>query len=594
MEIPSRSQQKPSDCWDLSSLYIDDASWEAAFSSFQNYPSKIEAYRDRLASGQEILLEFLMLLYEVSRLDDRLGHYAFLRHSEDGGDAANQARQMRFSSAASLVQTAASWFTPELLQLDADYLQTFMQSPAGNDYRIALEKTLRFGPHTLSDKEEQLLALQEDASQTAQRSFAALTDVDLDFGSIETAQGAKALSQSSYAWFMLQADRGLRQRAWEQFYAGFDKHKNTLANLYAGAIKIDIFNARARKYPSSVEAALFGDKVPLSVYQSLVTTVREFLPHLHRYYQLRAKKLGLEKLELYDTRISLVSDVKTRYSYAQAVEVIIKALHPLGQEYLDVLQKGLSGAWVDRYENKGKRSGAFSAGSFDGEPYILMNYKDTVIGDVFTLAHEAGHSMHSWYSRANNPYPHYRYSIFEAEVASTFNEELLFDHLLKTSQDKDLKGYLLNKHLDDIIGTVFRQTMFAEFELICHSKLEAGEALGLAELRAEYRKLLQDYFGPAVNIHPLADLEGLRIPHFYRAFYVYKYATGLSAAMALAQGVLKKGGAATQSYLQFLKSGGRSYPIENLDQAGVDMSQPQAIRNAMQVFVTVLDQVETF
>jgi len=390
---------------------------------------------------------------------------------------------------------------------------------------------------------------------------------------------------------LLDKDQKVREKGFKQFYEQFDKHKNTLAELYHGSVQKDIFSTRIRGYESSRAKALFPDDVPESVYDNLIQTVHDHLPLLHEYYELRKELLGVEKLKHYDVYVSLVEGDQKGYPYEEGVEIIAEALAPLGDDYVSTLKEGLLGSWVDRYENKGKRSGAFSAGSYQGEPYILMNYKEDDIRHLFTLAHEGGHSMHSWYSVRNNPFQHYNYTIFEAEVASTFNEQLLATWMLENKADsKELKAYLIGKQLDDIIGTIFRQTMFAEFEYKAHRVIEEGKALTLEVIRKLYRSLLEKYFGPSMELEEESDLEGLRIPHFYRAYYVYKYATGLSAAIALSQRVLKGGDREREEYLSFLKSGGSRYPLESLKVAGVDMSQPEPIVSAMKHFRELLDQ----
>jgi len=354
--------------------------------------------------------------------------------------------------------------------------------------------------------------------------------------------------------------------------------------LYAGSVKLDKYIAKVRKYPSARAMALFPDNVPEAVYDNLVSTVNRNIPALHRYYALRKEVLGLDSLRHYDVYVPLVKEIKIERSYEQAVDIVIEALKPLGEEYVNTLRGGLLGGWVDRYENKGKRSGAFSAGSFLGNPYILMNYKDDVLDDLFTIAHEGGHSMHSWYSARNNPFMCYGYTIFEAEVASTFNEQLVFSYLYENSKDEREKAYLLANRIDNTLGTLFRQTMFAEFEERVHKIAESGEAITVDVLRKEYRGLLEKYFGPEMVFENVSDLEGLRIPHFYNAFYVYKYATGLSAGIALSEGVLKGGEKERNAYLNFLRSGGSRFPIESLELAGVDMSTPEPIEAACKRF----------
>ncbi len=387
-------------------------------------------------------------------------------------------------------------------------------------------------------------------------------------------------------------DRNIREKAYEKFYSVFDAHKNTIAALYAGSVNQDVYRSRARGYTSSREAALYPDKVPVSVYDNLVSTVRENLAPLHRYYALRKKLLKLDELRHYDVYVPLVKDVQKNIPYAEAVEIIREALSPLGREYTDTLCGGLTGGWVDKYENKGKRSGAFSSGGYEGYPYILMNYKEEVLRDVFTLAHEGGHSMHSWYSARSNPFMQYNYTIFEAEVASTFNEELLFRYLTETETDQTVKDYLIGTRAADIVATLYRQTMFAEYELRVHQLVESGTPLTADILRSEYRALLETYFGPDMVFEKTSDLEGLRIPHFYNAFYVYKYATGISAALALADRVLSGDQAEQNDYFAFLKSGGSRYPLESLKIAGVDMTSPEPILAAVRRFEQLVAAME--
>ena len=381
----------------------------------------------------------------------------------------------------------------------------------------------------------------------------------------------------------------MREEAYRRFYGVFNGHKNTLANLYAGSVLRDKYIAEVRGYSSARAEALFPDRVPEAVYDNLVASVRANLPALHDYYALRAERLGVKgDLRPWDVYASLVEGIKVTHSWDEAVTKVCDALAPLGGEYVDALRGGLNARWADRYENKGKRSGAFSAGSYVGNPYILMNYKEDVLRDVFTLAHEGGHSMHSWYSVKSNPFPSYDYTIFEAEVASTFNEQLLADKMMKETSDGRLRAYLIGKQIDDVIATIYRQTMFAEFERDTHAMAEAGEPLTVDTLRAKYRELLEAYFGDTMNLEEVSDLEGLRIPHFYRAFYVYKYATGLSAAMALSKRVLDGGESEREDYLAFLKSGGSRYPLESLKVAGVDMGSPEPVNAALQRFAELV------
>jgi oligoendopeptidase F len=471
-------------------------------------------------------------------------------------------------------------------------MAAFLDDPRLAEYRIYLNKLLRYRPHILSDKEERIIALHAEGEGTAHDSFSVLTNVDLDFGAVETPEGNKPLSQSTWAVFMEHPDRAVRRRAYAAFYGHFDAHKNTLAALYSGSVKQDVIRARIRNFPSARAAALFPDDVPETVYDSLIGAVHAGLGPLHRYYELRKRVLNLDEFRHYDVHAPLTANAVTRTTWDEAVELLAGALAPLGGEYTDTLCAGLRGRWADRYENRGKRSGAFSAGSFTAWPYILMNYKEDSVRDVFTMAHEGGHSMHSYYSAKSNPFMHYSYTIFEAETASTFNEELLFRCLLEKADTQALKAWLLNKRADDILSTLYRQTMFAEFEMISHRLEEAGTPLTVDVLRGEYRKLLGTYFGPSLVLEETSDLEGLRIPHFYRAFYVYKYATGISAALALAERVLTGGAAEREDYFAFLKSGGSRFPLASLKAAGVDMSTPAPVESACAVFGRLVDELE--
>jgi oligoendopeptidase F len=391
---------------------------------------------------------------------------------------------------------------------------------------------------------------------------------------------------------LVKRDPELRKRAFEQFYSEFQDHQYTLASSLAYSIKADVFRARARNYSSSLEAALFPDDVPVSVYQNLIKSVRGNFAPLFRYFELRRRILKLKELHHYDTYVPLVAEIESHISFDDAVDKVVSALQPLGKEYVEVLRAGLRGRWCDRYETKGKRSGAFSSGSYGAPPYILMNYKEDVFADLYTLAHEAGHSMHTWFAQKSQKFQDYDYPIFLAEVASTFNEELLTHYLLEQTRDPKMRAYIINRQIDDIRGTLFRQTMFAEFEKVIHQIEEGGDALTLDVFKSEYRKLLAAYFGENFALDPQLDLECLRIPHFYGAFYVYKYATGISAAVALSEKVLRGEAEAVERYLGFLKSGGSRFPLETLKAAGVDMSTPAPIESTLRLFERRLGELE--
>jgi len=588
-----RADVPADDRWDLSTLYTRDEDWERDLEALATRVPEIESFQGRLAESGAVLLQYLNLSVEIGLLEERLGYYAMLRQSEDGSDDSAQSRYTRFMQTASQVGAAMSFFAPELQQIPAERMDELTRHPGVEEFSIMLGKILRYREHTLNPSEERLLALQAEANQTARKTFSALTDVDMDFGEVETPEGPRTLTQSSFASLQEHRDREVRRRSFEQFYGHFEAHRHTLAALLSGSVALDVYSARVRGFESALQEGLFPDNVPVTVYDNLVDTVREHLPLLHRYYALRARVLDLPDLAVWDTKVSLVAESTIDTPYDRAVDTVIEALSPLGDEYCDTLASGLRGGWVDKFENKGKRSGAFSAGSYVGDPYILLNYKSDTIRDVFTLAHEAGHSMHSWYSVRANPFQHYDYTIFEAEVASTFNEQLLMKHLLDQKLEPQMRAYLLSKHLDDILATLFRQTMFAEFERTIHRLYESGTALTVDTLRSEYMQLLRAYFGDGVHLPELLQLEGLRIPHFYRAFYVYKYATGISAAISLAERVLHGGSEERERYFSFLQSGGSRFPIESLRLAGVDMESPEPVRSALALFGRRLEELES-
>ncbi|MDR1024482.1 MAG: oligoendopeptidase F family protein, partial [Treponema sp.] len=424
--IPARGEQRIEDTWDLSKLFSGDEAWGAALGDYEGQIEKLAAYRGTLGGSAEKLADYLDFVRDFRILEERLGYYADLRQTEDEG--ANAARTMtgKFMMAAARAQAASSWEAPEIQRIPGEDMERFLQSPRLAEHRVYLKKLLRYKPHILSDAEERLIALHSEGEGVVSETFSVLTNVDLDFGTIDTGEGPRPLSQSTWSVFMESPDRDIRRRAYEQFYSHFESHKTSLASLYSGSVKNDVIHARVRGFASARQAALFPDKVDEGVYDNLIAAVSANLGPLHRYYELRKKVLGLKELRHYDVYVPMVPKAIKETSWDQAVDLVSAALAPLGDEYVGTLRSGLLGRWADRYENKGKRSGAFSAGSFTGDPYILMNYKSDSIRDVFTLAHEGGHSMHSWYSARSNPFMQYNYTIFEAEVASTFNEELLF------------------------------------------------------------------------------------------------------------------------------------------------------------------------
>ena len=478
------------------------------------------------------------------------------------------------------------------MAIPAAKMKKLLASVELEPFRLAVERILRYKPHTLSEKEERLLAMQGEMAQGASKAFRQLLDADLKFGSIKNDKGQQVeLSSSNFSQFLVSPHRATRKAAFHQFYEQFTAHENTLAATLNGSIQTDVYYARVRGFTSARESSLFADDVPVSVYDNLIASVHKHLPSLYKYYELRRRKMKLKEIHHYDTYVPILADIEKKHSWKQASELVIDALAPLGAAYTDVLAAGLHGRWCDRYPNQGKQSGAFSSGCYDSDPYILMNYKPEVFNDVFTLAHEAGHSMHSYMSNRNQPYQYSGYAIFVAEVASTFNEELLSHYLLSRTDEPRERAYLINRAIDDIRGTIIRQTMFAEFEKLTHEMVESGEPLTVQAIRETYRGLLERYFGPEFTLDPELSLECLRIPHFYRAFYVYKYATGLSAAIALSQRVLHGGQAELDAYLRFLKSGSSKFPLDLLRDAGVDMASPKPVDTALAHFGALVDEL---
>lgn len=588
--IPLRSEVKKEDTWNLDHLYTEEEAFHADLEEIKLLSHKAPSFQGKIGTSKGTFLEVLEYVSSISLKSEKVMQYSFLRHAADGSDNTNQRLKSMATTLLTDVSAAMSFIEPEILSIDENTITSWLLDPSFKDHKVMVMKMLRYKPHVLSSEMEHLMALQSEVGHKANETFSALTNIDFDFGSIKTDEGIIPLSQSTYSLFMQHTDQKVRKAAYKKFYKTFNSHENTLASLYETSVKQDIFRSKVRKHTNVRSMFLFPDNVEDAVYDSLISSVKEALPSLHRYYDIRKNQLGLKKLNHYDVYAPMVEGVKVTHTYEQAVDVITSALSPLGEEYVTTLRKGLThDRWVDRYENKGKRSGAFSSGSFSGPPYILMNYHEDVLRDVFTLAHEGGHSMHSYYSAKNNPYPSYDYTIFEAEVASTFNEQLLAHYLLNNTNDNVMKKYIVSKQLEDTVATLYRQTMFAEYEHIIHTLAEGGEPITVDLLRGEYRKLLEQYFGEKVVLSEESDLEGLRIPHFYRAFYVYKYATGISAAIALSQKVLNGGEKERGDYLSFLSSGGSTYPIDSLKLAGVDMSTEEPVREALKTFDTLLD-----
>ena len=586
--------------WNVEALYPSWESWNEDLnkwgreSAAPHWP-ELASFRQTWLQSPENLKKLVEFCCTIDRNLSKVYTYAHLRHDEDvAGETAKKAYS-RIVTLLYAFRQETAWIEPELLQLPEEALNQLLRSPVLKEYEFYLEKIVRMKAHTLAAPEEKLLAMAGKSLETASQAFGALNNADLKFPPVTDGKGnVRELTHGKYLLYLRDKDRTLREGAFKNLHQTFFSFENTLCELLSGQIQRHLLEMRARKYDSCVDAALFPNQIDPKVYASLIHAVRAHLPALHRYMHLRKEAMGLNKLHLYDLHVPLVRQVEMGMPYEEASKVIIESVAVLGKDYQSALSQGLTqDRWVDRYENARKRSGAYSSGCYDSMPYILMNYHGT-FNDVMTLTHEAGHSMHSFLSRANQPYHYSQYSIFVAEVASTFHEELLLRHLLTRVKTKEQKAFLINQKLDDMRATLLRQTMFAEFELKMHQWAEQGIPMTPALLKTEYRKLNEEYFGPDVHIDQEADIEWARIPHFYYNFYVYQYATGISAAHALVDKVLNGGESARDAYLAFLSSGSSKYPIETLKLAGVDMQTAEPVEAAMRHFnelVTQLDEL---
>ncbi|MFY0545515.1 oligoendopeptidase F [Brevibacillus sp. H7] len=591
--LPKRSEIPNEYKWRLEDIYPSDADWEKDVQKVKQMTEEIASKQGTLAQSGKQLLEVLTLQDELLKTLDQVYVYARMRRDEDNANSTYQALTDRATGVSTQVYSAISYIQPEILAIPTEDLKKLLESEPGLEhYRILLEEIIRHKPHTLSAAEEAIMAQVGEVANAPSKIFGMLNNADLKFPMITNEKGEEVeLTKGRYTQFMESKNRRVRKEAFEALYSTYGKHRNTIAATLTAAVKRDVFYARIRKHPSALEASLFSDNIDVSVYDNLIATIREHLPLMHRYISLRKKMLGLDELHMYDLYVPIVPEVEMEIPYDQAVSTIKEALRPLGEDYGQVLEEGFSNGWIDVYENEGKTSGAYSWGAYTTHPFVLMNYQDNV-NNMFTLAHEMGHALHSYYSNKTQPFTYADYRIFVAEVASTLNEALLMKHMLDTTTDKQQRMYLINYYLEQFRGTVFRQTMFAEFEKMIHAKEEQEEPLTADSLSAMYRELNLTYHGPEMVVDSEIDLEWARIPHFYNNFYVYKYATGFSAATSLAKQIVEEGQPAVDRYLDFLKSGGSDYPLNLLKKAGVDMTSPEPIREALAVFKEMLDQME--
>lgn len=592
MSIPERKDVNFADTWALTDLYGSDAEWHEDFQWNQDYLKFVKGYQGRLGESAQLLYNWLQLGDEMSLIFEHLAVYAFRRADEDTRATKPQEMCAQLTNFMTQLNTATAFETNEILAIPDEKLEQFYKEvPALEGYRRHLDEIRRRRAHILSPAEERLLAMAGELSENPDNIFSMLNDADLTFPDAIDAQGeAHHVTHGSYIPMMYGSDRTLRKSAFESLYGVYESHKNTLAATLAAQAKQLWFFAQARNYPSALAAALDRTEVPESVYHSLIDAVRENLPKLHRYTSLRKKLLGVEELHFYDLYANMVGDVEMKFTFQEAKELVLKALVPLSENYLNGLRAGFEGRWIDVYENVGKRSGAYSSGARP-HPFVLLNFQGT-LNDVFTLAHEMGHAMHSEMSYVNQPVVYSDYVIFVAEVASTCNEALLMEYLLNNTTDKREKAYLINYFLEQFRTTLYRQTMFAEFELKINELAQQGQGITADRCCEIYRKLNEDYFGKDIVVDDQIALEWARIPHFYYNYYVYQYATGYAAAIAISRRILKEGQPAVDDYFKFLSGGCSMPPIDLLKLAGVDLSTPAPIHQALELFDQLIDQLD--
>lgn len=589
MTAKSRDMMNPEYMWDLTPIFESDEKWEAAMAEAAEAVKGLDRLPGTLGDSAERLQAGLDEIFNAQRKVERAYIYAFLKKSGDNGDAKAQEMEARAISLMVSLETACAFVDPEILAIPEDRLNEFMAAPGLATYRHTIENIVRARSHTLDAQGERMLAMLGDAAQTPGNTFDMFESVDMRFPPVHNEAGEEVpLTHGSFSVFRESRNQRVRREAFETYFGEFGKYINTLAATYAGAVKMNCFFAGARGHEGACQAALFGNNVPVSLYDGLIAAVHEALPVMRDYLELRRKALDLDVLNMYDLYAPMVEDVDFRMPFERAREVAMEALKPLGAEYQELLRRAFDEKWIDVYENQGKTTGAFSIGVFDAHPYVLLNYAGK-LDDAFTVVHELGHSMHSYFSDRAQDYVNHDYCIFVAEVASTVNEVLLTKYLLARETDERRRAYLLNHFLESFRTTVFRQALFAEFERKAHEMYQAGTPLTAQSLNETYHGLNALYYAGA-EINAFTDVEWARIPHFYNAFYVYQYATGFCSAVAIADRIFKTGEAG--DYLKFLSTGGSDYPLNELKIAGVDLTNPDAVRNAMQVFRETLDELK--
>lgn len=591
--LPKRSEVETKYTWAIEDLYESDNEWQSEYNKIKEILPNAAEYQGRLSKSSDALLGFLQLSDEINKLLERVYVYANQKYHEDTANATYQDLSNKAAALSVQVSSALAFATPEILTIPEELVIQFREENEGlRVYDFYLQNILRLKPHILSSEIESLLADAGEVADSASNIFSMFNNADIKFPEIKDENGEMSrITHGRYVKFLESSDRRVRKDAFQGVYDTYKSYRNTLAAAFSSNVKQEVFFAKARKYNSTLAKALDGSNVAPAVYTNLIAAVHENLNLMHRYVSLRKKLLGLDELHIYDLYAPLIADVKMEVPFDEAKDIVSKGLEPLGKEYHKILQEGFNNRWIDIYENENKRSGAYSWGAYGTHPYVLLNYNDT-LDNVFTLAHEMGHAIHSYYSDREQPYIYAGYKTFVAEVASTCNESLLIDYMLKHTEDKKQKAYLINHFLEKFKGTLYRQTMFAEFEMLTHKMEENGESLTAEALCKVYHDLNVAYFGNDIVVDPEIDMEWARIPHFYTAFYVYQYATGYSAAIALSRRILNEGAPAVADYIRFLSSGGSNYPIELLKAAGVDMSTKEPVNQALKLFSELLDQME--
>ncbi|WAW15319.1 oligoendopeptidase F [Peptostreptococcus equinus] len=578
--------------WNLEEMYSGSKNIESDLKYIKKNIEEIKNYKGKLSDSADNLYIVMKLMEECSRKLSHYYVYTHMKHHEDTRINENLGEATKSEMLSTDLDKATSYVVPEILEMDEKKLDEYLKEKRLLKYRKMIDEILRDKPYILSEKEEQIMAQVSDLTGVPENAYEMLSYADMKFPEITDEEGNKVeLNHFNYNKFIKSADRRVRKEAFEAEFGTYKKYSNTFAATLFGAIKAEIFNANIRKYPSALYASLFADNINIEVYENLITSVSENIPALNKYLNVKKKYLGLDKMHMYDLYQPMAKDFKMEISYEKAQEIIINALEPIGSEYQDLIKKAFSQGWIDVYENEGKKGGAYSWGSYDSHPYILMSYNND-LNSMFTLIHELGHSIHSYYSRNNQEYIYSSYKIFVAEVASTVNETLLIKYLLKNSTSREEKIYLLNYYLEQFRTTVYRQTLFAEFEKICHEKVEKGQPMTAMDFSKVYFELNQKYYGGACEVDQISEVEWARIPHFYSNFYVYKYATGFSAASVLSSLILDSR-ENVDRYIEFLKSGGSEYPLDQLKKAGIDMSKKDAVDNALKEFAKLVDELDS-